>query len=139
MALPRRLEDEATERFPEILQVSVREDLLGHIGEADRVAGEVSAILLEVGGLARKVVDGALTDKLTRGFCFSVRPAAETEREAPINAILKLSACALAQESERAGDLSRQSGTRLFCEVGGKWTEPAQPSTSVPAGKQRAC
>ncbi len=49
-ALPRQLEDEATERFPEVSQVSVRGDLLRELAEVDRVAAEVSAMLLEAGG-----------------------------------------------------------------------------------------
>jgi hypothetical protein len=49
-ALLGRLADEATERFPEVSQVSVRGDLLRELAEVDRVAAEVSAMLLEVGG-----------------------------------------------------------------------------------------
>jgi hypothetical protein len=49
-ALPRRLADEATERFPEVSQVSVRGDLLRELAEVDRVAAEVSAMLLEAEG-----------------------------------------------------------------------------------------
>jgi hypothetical protein len=46
-ALPERLADDATERFPEVAQVSVRADLLRDPVEVDRVAAEVSAMLLE--------------------------------------------------------------------------------------------
>jgi hypothetical protein len=49
-ALPGRLSDEATARFPEVSQVSVRGDLLHDPGEVDRVAAEVSAMLLETDG-----------------------------------------------------------------------------------------
>jgi hypothetical protein len=49
-ALPGRLSDEATARFPEASQVSVRGDLLRDPGEVDRVAAEVSAMLLEADG-----------------------------------------------------------------------------------------
>jgi hypothetical protein len=49
-ALPERLADDATERFPEVSQVSVRGDLLRDPGEVDRVAAEVSAMLLETDG-----------------------------------------------------------------------------------------
>jgi hypothetical protein len=49
-ALPGRLSDEATERFPEVSQVSVRGDLLRDPAEVDRVAAEVSAMLLETDG-----------------------------------------------------------------------------------------
>jgi hypothetical protein len=49
-ALPGRLSDEATARFPEVSQVSVRGDLLRDPGEVDRVAAEVSAMLLEADG-----------------------------------------------------------------------------------------
>ncbi len=49
-ALPGRLSDEATARFPEVSQVSVRGDLLRDPGEVDCVAAEVSAMLLEADG-----------------------------------------------------------------------------------------
>jgi hypothetical protein len=49
-ALPGRLSDEATARFPEVSQVSVRGDLLRDPGEVDRVAAEVSAMLHETDG-----------------------------------------------------------------------------------------
>ncbi len=49
-ALPGRLSDEATARFPEVSQVSVRGDLLRDPAEVDRVAAEVSALLLEADG-----------------------------------------------------------------------------------------
>jgi hypothetical protein len=50
-ARPERLTDEATRRFPEVSQVSVRGDLVRDAAEVDRVAAEVSAMLLGQGGI----------------------------------------------------------------------------------------
>lgn len=52
-ALPRRLAQDATMRFPEVLQISVREDLLDDAGDVDRIATEVSSMLLATVGVLR--------------------------------------------------------------------------------------
>jgi len=52
-ALPRRLAVDATARFPEVFKVSVREDLLRNPVDVDRIAAEVSALLLPVDGVPR--------------------------------------------------------------------------------------
>ncbi len=44
--LPRQLADDATARFPEVSQVSVCADLLDDPADVERVAAEVSAMLL---------------------------------------------------------------------------------------------
>lgn len=52
-ALPGRFAQDAALRFPEVLQVSVREDLLDDAGDVDRIAKEVSSMLLTTAGVSR--------------------------------------------------------------------------------------
>lgn len=46
-ALPQPLATQVGRRFPDVLQLSVREDLLDDLADVDRIAAEVSAMLLE--------------------------------------------------------------------------------------------
>jgi len=51
--LPRQLADDATARFPEVFQVSVRTDLLEDADDVERIAAEVSSLLLTPVGADR--------------------------------------------------------------------------------------